>query len=86
MEFLHHPAFWIVLTAASELIGMSKLKDNSIVQLVLHSLFTLKGKKEMKTVTRPGYGGKPAKNINCPAPKFPVRPITTTMGKIPGGK
>lgn len=45
MDFLNHPAFWIVLTAASELIGMSKLKDNSIVQLVLHTLFTVKGKR-----------------------------------------
>jgi len=45
MDFLHHPAFWIVVTAASELIGMSKLKDNSIIQLVLHTLFTVKPKR-----------------------------------------
>ena len=36
MELLHKPEFWlIILTAASEIIGMSKLKDNSIAQLVL---------------------------------------------------
>jgi hypothetical protein len=27
MDFLSHPAFWIVLAAASELIGMSPLKQ-----------------------------------------------------------
>jgi hypothetical protein len=43
MEFLSHPAFWIVLAAASELIGMSPLlKSNSVVQLVLQALFALK--------------------------------------------
>ena len=36
MELFQKPEFWlIVLTAASEIIGMSKLKDNSIVELVL---------------------------------------------------
>jgi hypothetical protein len=45
MDFLHHPATWIVIAAASELIGMSKLKDNSIIQLVFHILRTLKPKK-----------------------------------------
>jgi hypothetical protein len=45
MEFLSHPAFWICVAAASELIGLSPLKDNSIVQLVFHVLRTLKGKK-----------------------------------------
>jgi hypothetical protein len=45
MDFLHHPAFWIVIAAASELIGMSPLKDNSIIQLVLHALNSIKAKK-----------------------------------------
>jgi hypothetical protein len=45
MDFLSHPAFWIVLAAASELIGMSPLKDNSIIQLVFHALNAIKGKK-----------------------------------------
>jgi hypothetical protein len=42
MEFLSHPAFWIVLAAISEVIGLSPLKSNSIVQLVLQALFALK--------------------------------------------
>jgi hypothetical protein len=45
MDFLHHPAFWIVVAAASELIALSPLKDNSIIQLVFHALSTIKAKK-----------------------------------------
>jgi hypothetical protein len=44
-EVLGHPAFWIVVAAASELIGMSKMKDNSVVQLLFTVLRSLKGKK-----------------------------------------
>jgi len=44
-EILSHPAFWIVVAAASELIAMSPLKDNSIIQLVFHALRSIKGKK-----------------------------------------
>ena len=42
MEFFSHPAFWVVLAAVSELIGMSKLKSNSIIQLVLQALYAIK--------------------------------------------
>jgi hypothetical protein len=42
VEFLQHPAFWIVLAAVSELIGMSKFKSNSIIQLVLQALYAIK--------------------------------------------
>ncbi len=42
MEFLSHPAFWIVLAAVSELIGISPLKSNSIIQLVLQALYAIK--------------------------------------------
>jgi hypothetical protein len=43
VEFLSHPAFWIVVAAASELIALSpKLKANSIVQLVLQALYAIK--------------------------------------------
>jgi hypothetical protein len=45
MDFLHHPAFWIVVAATSELIALSPLKDNSIIQLVFHALRAIKGKK-----------------------------------------
>lgn len=45
MDFLHQPAFWIIVAAASELIALSPLKDNSIIQLVFHALRAIKGKK-----------------------------------------
>ena len=39
MEILHKPEFWfILLTAASEIIGISPLKDNSIIQLILRMI------------------------------------------------
>ena len=45
MDFINHPAFWIVVAAASELIALSPLKSNSIVQLVFQVLQLLKAKK-----------------------------------------
>ena len=45
MDFIQHPAFWIVIAAASELIALSPLKDNSLIQLVFHALRAVKGKK-----------------------------------------
>lgn len=45
MEVLSHPAFWIVVAALSELIALSPLKDNSIIQLVFHALNAIKNKK-----------------------------------------
>jgi hypothetical protein len=42
VEFLQHPAFWIVLAAASELIGLSPLKSNSLVQIVFQALYAIK--------------------------------------------
>ena len=43
-DLLSSPIFWIVITALSEIIGMSKLKDNSIIELVFHVLMRLKPK------------------------------------------
>lgn len=40
----------------------------------------------MKTITTPGYGGMPAKNISTPVPTEPVKKVKTTFSKIPGGK
>tara|TARA_R100000951_G_scaffold59944_1_gene50395 strand:+ start:386 stop:538 length:153 start_codon:yes stop_codon:yes gene_type:complete len=45
-QILAHPAFWIVVAAASELIGMSpKLRENSLLQLIFTALRALKAKK-----------------------------------------
>ena len=43
-DLFSNPIFWIVVTAVSEIIGMSKMKDNSIIELVLHAVMTLKPK------------------------------------------
>ena len=45
MEFLSHPAFWIIVAAASELLALSPLKSNSIIQLVIQILTLIKAKK-----------------------------------------
>jgi len=48
MAVLESAAFWIIVAAASELIALSPLKDNSIIQVVFHLLENLKnvGKKD----------------------------------------
>tara|TARA_B100001939_G_C16426376_1_gene398681 strand:- start:201 stop:350 length:150 start_codon:yes stop_codon:yes gene_type:complete len=44
-EVLASPITWIVVAAASEVIALSPLKDNSVLQLIFHVLKTLKEKK-----------------------------------------
>jgi hypothetical protein len=46
MDFLHHPAFWIVVAAASEIIALTPLKSNSVIQLVLQALYAIKPAKK----------------------------------------
>ena len=44
-DILSSPVLWIVLTAISEIIGMNKkLKDNSIIEVVMHAVMALKPK------------------------------------------
>jgi len=44
-DLLQNPIFWVVLTAASEIIGMSpKCKQNSIIEVLLKALLSLKPK------------------------------------------
>jgi hypothetical protein len=45
VDFLNHPAFWVCVAAASELIALSPFKSNSILQLVFQILNLLKAKK-----------------------------------------
>jgi hypothetical protein len=45
VEFLSHPATWILIAAASELIALTPLKSNSIIQLVFQILRLIKAKK-----------------------------------------
>jgi flagellar biosynthesis/type III secretory pathway protein FliH len=44
-EVLASPITWIVIAAASEVIALSPMRDNSLVQLILHALRALKTKK-----------------------------------------
>ena len=46
MAILESAIFWIVIAAASEIIALTPLKSNSVVQLVLNALNSIKpGKK-----------------------------------------
>lgn len=45
MAILESAIFWIILAAASEIIALTPLKSNSMIQLVLQALNTLKPKK-----------------------------------------
>ena len=45
MAILESAAFWIIVAAASEIIALTPLKSNSIVQLLLSALESLKPKK-----------------------------------------
>ena len=45
MAILESAIFWIVLAAASEIIALTPLKSNSVIQLVLSALNSIKPKK-----------------------------------------
>jgi len=44
-EILASPITWIVIAAASEVIALSPMRDNSVIQVIFHALRALKGKK-----------------------------------------
>ena len=44
-EILSSPITWIIVAAASEIIALSPLRDNSVIQLVFHALRSMKAKK-----------------------------------------
>tara|TARA_Y100000739_G_C20315172_1_gene331797 strand:+ start:115 stop:258 length:144 start_codon:yes stop_codon:yes gene_type:complete len=46
MAILESAIFWIVLAAASEIIALTPLKSNSMVQLVINALNSLKPAKK----------------------------------------
>ena len=47
MGILESAIFWIVVAAASEIIALTPLKSNSIVQLVLQALHAIKPSKKI---------------------------------------
>jgi len=43
MDFLSNPIFWVIVSAASEIIGMMpQCKSNSVLQLLMRGLLSLK--------------------------------------------
>jgi len=44
-DIIANPVTWIIITAISEIIGVSKLKDNSIIEIILRAVMQLKPKK-----------------------------------------
>ena len=45
-DVLASPITWIVIAAASEIIALTPLKSNSVVQLILSALNSIKPKKK----------------------------------------
>ena len=46
MAILESAIFWIVLAAASEIIALTPLKSNSMIQLVVNALNSMKPAKK----------------------------------------
>ena len=46
MAILESAVFWIILAALSEIIALSPLKDNSIIQLIFTALNGLRKEKK----------------------------------------
>ena len=47
MAIFESAIIWIIVAAASEIIALSPLKDNSVVEVVLHALQAIKGSKKV---------------------------------------
>lgn len=47
MAILESAIFWIVVAAASEIIALTPLKSNSVIQLVLSALNSIKPSKKI---------------------------------------
>ena len=47
MAILESAIFWIVVAAASEIIALTPLKSNSVIQLVLNAIKSIKPAKKI---------------------------------------
>ena len=45
MEILNSPVLWVIVAAASEVIALTPLKSNSVLQLLLSAIRAIKPKK-----------------------------------------
>lgn len=46
-DILSSPYLWIIVAALSEIIGISPLKDNSIIQVILKAVNNFKPTKKL---------------------------------------
>ncbi len=46
MGIIESPIFWIVIAAASEIIALTPLRSNSVIQLVIQALEAIKPAKK----------------------------------------
>jgi hypothetical protein len=44
-DIISNPITWIVIAAASEIIALTPLKSNSVIQLILQAVYAVKPKK-----------------------------------------
>ena len=51
MGIIESPIFWIIIAAASEIIALTPLKSNSVVQLVLSAINAIKPGKRLRQHT-----------------------------------
>ena len=58
MAILESAVFWIIVAAASEIIALTPLKSNSVIQLVLSALNSIKPTKKIwiSQTMGSGYG------------------------------
>jgi len=47
-EILQSPIFWVIVAAASEIVALSPMRSNSLVQLLFKALLQLKGETVKK--------------------------------------
>ena len=63
--FLSEPAFWVIIALASELIALSPLKENSVIQSIQTLLNKLKPSEEPErndqNMNLKNFKGKPSK-------------------------
>ena len=57
MGIIESPIFWIVIAAASEIIALTPLKSNSVVQLVLQAVHAIKPSKKVQATFQKTVGG-----------------------------
>ena len=47
MGIIESPIFWVIVAAASEIIALTPLKSNSVIQLVLQAIEAIKPTKKI---------------------------------------